>query len=966
MRDVRLLLLGPVRLWRAGELVPVGPTSQQLVLAALAIDAGRPVTVATMLERVFAGQRPPAAEGLLDDQVETLARALVRGGGTWELRRHDGGYTLCGSDGTDLDRFRALVVAAEADGIEGPARAEVLQEGLDLWRGPALADLPGAWVTGVRRALHRERDEALALWARMRIVLGDGDAVLGPVQEALAQEPGNALLAEVLAEAVRRPGGGPASRPANPPAPVAPAQLPLAVPGFVGRRSQLDTLDALLETSGESAGTVAAIWGPPGIGKTVLALGWAHRVAHQFPDGQLYLDLRGFDQVDHALDTAAAVRSLLYGLGVAPDQIPGGLDAQLALYRSVLAGKRVLIVLDNAVTAEHVRPLLPGAPDCRTVVTSRSELTSLISLDGARPVTMPLFTAEEAQRMLALRLGTARVTDDAEAISGLIGRCAGLPLALAIAASYAASHPHHSLRSLVDDAGDDLELFTDSDPAADLRAVFSWSYRSLTPGAARLFRLVGLHNGPDVTQGSCANLAGLSVADVRPILSELARASLLTEHRRGRFHMHALLRTYAVELSRTYDPAADRTEALRRLLDHYLGTSAAAATLLFPQLVPLSLPRPAPGVTTQSIVDSEKAVQWFAAEWETVVACVATAAGLGLSTHAWQLAMAVGNYLDRRGFWPEQLRVTEAALEATRSGDDDTAVARMHRAVAIPCIRLGRYDDAVAHLREAMAIYGPHGNELHRAHTHSTLAISLENLGDLRAALAEAVLGLDLFRKAGDALGEANGLNAIGWIHGRLGEFDLAERYSREALSAFELADRTDLAGEATTWHTLGVALHNQGRHSEAVVAHRESLRRYRQGEIVMFTARGLVHLGDTYVELGDVEQARVAWTEAMAMLREIDHAGAERVRSKLEQLDDRSGAATTTDHRSPLTPRETEVARCVGQGLTNKQIARRMDISEWTVVNHMREIMRKLECTSRVQVARWAWDALPAEESSA
>jgi DNA-binding CsgD family transcriptional regulator/tetratricopeptide (TPR) repeat protein/DNA-binding SARP family transcriptional activator len=992
MRDVRLLLLGPVRLISAGEPVPVGPASLQLLMAALAVDAGRPVAVAVLTDRVFGGDRPPVAKELIAAQVEMLRRLIERDG-SWEVRRGPGGYALLGEPGTvDLERFQILVDAAGSDGVDEADRADILEEALRLWRGPALADLAGPWAEQTRADLQRRRHDALAQWARARIALGATSVVIGPVQDAINRDPSNEDLAAVLAEATVRT--GPAGRTAPDQAgaagpdltgarhaiatpPPAPAQLPMAVPGFIGRVGELAALDALVDgdPSVEGTGTVAAIWGPPGVGKTVLAIGWAHRVAPRFPDGQLYLDLRGFDSEGNALDPAAAVRSLLHGLGVPPEQIPGGVDDQLALYRSVLAGRRVLLVLDNAVTAEQVRPLLPGAPDCRTVVTSRAELTSLVSRDGARPLTLSVFTADEARRMLALRLGATRVHDEAAGVSAMVDRCAGLPLALAIAASYAASHPNHPLQSLMDSSREDLDLFADSDPATDLRAVFSWSYRGLSSTAARLFRLVGVHSGPDVTVAASANLAGLSLAEVRPILWELSRASMLTEHLPGRFHAHALLRAYAVELAAVHDPAGDRQAAVRRLLDYYLGTAVSAAMVLFPQLAPMDVPEPGPGVTTASIVDADAAVGWFAAEWEGVVAATSLAAEHGLATHAWQLTMAVSNYVDRRGLHRELLIASQIALAAVRDAEDPSAVGRMHRAVAICLLRLGRHEEGAIHLRQALALYGSTGNQLHRAAAHNTLAILLEELGELREALAEAVLALEIYRAIDDRLGEANVLNSIAWTHTRLGggepehsyrrqaEFELAESYSRQALAAFDRADRHDLAGRASAWHTVGFALHHQGECAEAVTAYRESLRHFREGGIRLSAARVLVDLGDTHMALAEATLAGEAWAEALEIFRDVDHPDTALARARLDQLE--PGSADQP-HRSPLTPRETEVARCVGQGLTNKQIARRLDISEWTVVNHMREIMRKLDCTSRVQVARWAWDALDPEESSA
>jgi DNA-binding CsgD family transcriptional regulator len=400
--------------------------------------------------------------------------------------------------------------------------------------------------------------------------------------------------------------------------------------------------------------------------------------------------------------------------------------------------------------------------------------------------------------------------------------------------------------------------------------------------------------------------------------------------------------------------------------------------VLYPRLPPGDGREPATGVTVPSIVDADAATRWFAAEWEGVVAAVAVAAESGLATHAWQLTMAVSNYVDRRGFRRELLRASETALVAVRD-QDPSVIGRMLRAVAICLVGLGRLDEGAAHLRRALALFGTEGNELHRAAAHSTLAVVLEESGDMREAVVEAISALELYRAIDDRLGEANVLNSIAWTHARLSdgepidshrrqaELERAETYGRLALAGFDRADRTDLAGHAGAWHTVGYAVFGQHRYPEAALAHRESLRLYREGGVRLLTARVLVHLGDTQLALGEAGAARESWTEALETFGELDHAEAALPRTRLERLDGPTGdAEAARGHRSPLTKRETQVARCVGQGLTNKQIARRMDISEWTVVNHMREIMRKLECTSRVQVARWAWDALDPERSSA
>src|SRR5215472_4362016 len=315
-----------------------------------------------------------------------------------------------------------------------------------------------------------------------------------------------------------------------------------------------------------------------------LAAQWAHQVAGEFPDGQLYVNLRGFDPGGVAMEPATAVRGFLQALGTPPDRMPADLDDQAALYRSLVAGKRVLVVLDNARDVDQVRPLLPGSPGCLVVVTSRNQLASLVAVEGARPVTLALLAAAEAREMLASRLGAARVAAEPAATEEIIARCARLPLALAIVAGRGAMHPAFSLDALAREMGaqaDRLDAFDSDDAATDLRSVFSWSYRSLSPDAARLFRLLGLHPGPDFTAPAAASLAGQSLPEARRLLAALTGANLINEHQPGRYAFHDLLRTYAAAQVRAHDSNGERTAVLRRILEHYPYSAQVAARVLY-------------------------------------------------------------------------------------------------------------------------------------------------------------------------------------------------------------------------------------------------------------------------------------------------------------------------------------------------------------------------------------------------
>jgi len=347
------------------------------------------------------------------------------------------------------------------------------------------------------------------------------------------------------------------------------------VASFVGRSGHLRALDALLQDQGAAptAVVISAIAGMAGVGKTALAVHWAHRVAGRFPDGQLYVNLRGFDPGGAGLDPGQALHGFLEAFGVPPARIPEDLAAQSGLFRSLLAGKRMLVLLDNARSAEQVRPLLPGSPGCLAIVTSRDKLAGLVATEGARPLALDLLTAADARDLLARRLGADRVAAEPAAIACIIAACARLPLALTIAAARAATSPTFPLAAIaaeLREAASALDPFDAGESATDVRTVFSWSYRALSAPAARMFRLLGLHPGPDVAVTAAASLAAVPPGQARALLAELTRAHLLAEHAPGRYAFHDLLRAYASELASAQECPADRASAVHRLLDHYL------------------------------------------------------------------------------------------------------------------------------------------------------------------------------------------------------------------------------------------------------------------------------------------------------------------------------------------------------------------------------------------------------------
>ncbi|MEU8087103.1 tetratricopeptide repeat protein [Micromonospora sp. NPDC049101] len=661
-----------------------------------------------------------------------------------------------------------------------------------------------------------------------------------------------------------------------------PRQLPADVARLAGRDDELARLDKL--ATAPTAVVVAAISGTAGVGKTALAVRWAHRVAERFDDGQLYVNLRGFDPGGQALSAATALRGFLDALAVPAARVPAELDAQAALYRSVLAGRRILIVLDNARDAEQVRPLLPGAPGTLVLVTSRNQLTSLVSLDGAHPLPLGLLTREAANDLLTNRLGAQRVVAEPEAAEAIITACARLPLALSIAAARAqqSGFPLATLAGELGTAGQRFGVLDAGDAVGEMRAVFSWSYTSLTAPAAGLFRLLGLHPGPDITVPAAASLAGLTAAAARRLLTELTRANLLTEYRPGRFTAHDLLRAYATELADDTDPESDRRAATTRLLDHYTHTAHAADELLRPNADPVDHLRAAPvaGVLSERPTTHAEAMAWLTAEHPVLLAALRQAAGAGFDVHVWRLGRALDTFLDRQGHWHDRVETCRAALLAAERLGDGVAQAVAHRFLAGAHTVVGHYADAHDHLERALALYVLGGDTEGEARTHQNLAALWDRQGEPRKALEHSMRTLTLARAAGHDRAQADALNAVGWCHAQLGEHSSALAYCEQALQL--LQQLGDHAGEAATWDSLGFAHHHLGQYDQAVHCYERTLELTRDLGDRWGEADTLSRLGDTRAALGDPASARADWQLALDILTALNHPDAAAVRAKL------------------------------------------------------------------------------------
>jgi tetratricopeptide (TPR) repeat protein len=667
-----------------------------------------------------------------------------------------------------------------------------------------------------------------------------------------------------------------------------PAQLPADVAGFAGRADELARLDRVLARASQEQAAVAVcvVTGVAGVGKTALAVHWAHRVANQFPDGQLYLNLRGFDPGRSAMSPAEALRGCLDALGVPPQRIPADVDTQAALYRSLLAGGRMLVVLDNARDVEQVRPLLPGSPRCLVVVTSRDTLPGVRAAIGAQVVALGLPSAEEARQLLAQRLGADRVAAEPRAIDQIVDRCARLPLALSVVAARAAANaalPLGALAHELRDAHRDLGIFAGGDPATDVRAVFSWSYRALSADAARLFRALALHPGPDVAAPATASLVAIPTGQARRLLAELARAHLVTEPVPGRYAFHDLLRAYATELAQAADSDTGRRAAQHRLLDHYVHTAHHAAVLLCPEADPIALAPPQPGVTPEDLASHESALAWLTAEQPALLAAVEQAIRSGFAAHAWQLASTLAESLRRRGHRHDLAASQRAALEAAQRLADSARQAHAHRQLGGAYTELGCYTDAHAHLRQALDRFGELQDATGQAQAHQGIAQVFAFQGHHRDALGHAEKALELYQAAGHRSGQACALNSIGWDHVLLGDPRRALVYCSQALALHrEIGNRL---GAAATLDSLGYAHHHLHDYRQATMCYEQAANLYRELGDRHGEADTLTRLGDTHQAAGDTAATEHAWLRALTILDELGHPDADHLHAKLQHL---------------------------------------------------------------------------------
>ncbi|GGU32787.1 AfsR/SARP family transcriptional regulator [Lentzea flava] len=939
-------LLGDVEVSVGGQRLEIGPPQQRTVLACLAIEACRPVSLQTLGDRLWGQDQPGGARASLHAHLTRIRQILAAGataaGADVRLERRTGGYVLeVDRDWVDLHRFRRLARAPCATDAE---RVTSLRSALDLWRGRPLAGTSGSWAVRISDTLVKEHLDAVTLWADALTHLGRAGEVIGPVREVVTEHPLAEPLVAVLMRALALCGRdaealelftsarlrladelgidpGPELRTVHeallrgeirhtaetpeqnpvvevPPQPArrVPAQLPADVYAFTGREHELSTLDKMLvEADGTStAVVVSAVSGTAGVGKTSLVLRWAHRVRDRFPDGQLYVDLRGYD-AERPLTAADALTRFLSALGLGGRDIPLDVEDRAARYRTELSGQRMLILLDNAATVDQVRQLLPGTPGCLVLVTSRDSLAGLVARHGARRLDLDLLPLPDAVQLLGRLIGQ-RVTAEPDAARTLAEECARLPLALRVAAELAAARPSTPLSVLVEELADQqmrLDLLdADLDPRTAVRAVFSWSYQNLAQDAAAMFRLLGLHPGQDFDAHAVAALGGIGLQQARQLLDRLARVHLVQAQRHNRYGMHDLLRAYAGDLAGALDPASDRRAAITRLFDFYLSTAAAAMDTLHPaerhrRPQVEVLPTPAPVFAT-----TKSAQDWLNDERANLVAVCVHAEAHEWPAHAVNMANTLFRYFDASGLNTEAFKIHSLGRQAAVRIGDHGGEARALVNLGLVYWHQGLLDQAEEHLRLALGRYADVHDDIGRACAHKNLGVVLWRRGDLEEATGHLTDALVIYRRLDDVLGQAEALGNLGLVHQSLDQLDLALAHHRQALDLFEgIGYRV---GEAYALNDLGIVHLRSGQPAEAVEKLGRALDHFRRiGERAGET-EALNGLGQALCAAGLLDDAEARHTEALAVAGTIDdrfeqaraHAGLAAVREAVGDLE--------------------------------------------------------------------------------
>ncbi|MEU9294583.1 BTAD domain-containing putative transcriptional regulator [Streptomyces sp. NPDC048266] len=905
---MRFTVLGPVEAVAPGSAAPGLAPRHRAVLAYLLLHAGVAISTDRLVEAMWGPLPPDSARAQIQTTVAAIRRMLRASEADRMLVTRPAGYVITPEPGQlDLDEFTGLTAQASAASGDPGEAVDRIRAALALWRGEPLAGITAAYVEGARARLNGQLLTAVERLAELELSRGRHDdlieeltvhATANPLRErlccqlmlalhragrqtdalhvartfraTLAEEQGldpghafNKLEQDILRDApdLRPPVTAPAK-------PQGGNFLPYDVPDFTGREDELDGLIRLWSGDGGGVVTISAIDGMAGVGKTTLAVHAGHRLADRFPDGQLFVDLQAHTAGQAPLDAGAALEILLGQLGVPAAQIPASVSDRAALWRSELSGRRVLTVLDNALGADQVRPLLPGASRALVLITSRRRLTDL---DGAHALSLDVLPAADAVELFAAIVGE-RAAAEPLAVLDVLQLCGFLPLAVRIAAARLHHRPRWTVAYLADRLRDQRRRLSElATSERGVAAAFTLSYEQLTPDQQRMFRLLGLQPGRDISAEAASTLADLPLDDAEMLLEDLLDAHVLAQHQLGRYTFHDLLREHALATAAAQEPADARREALGRLFHHYLHTASTAIDHLYPEGRNRRPRIPAPATPGSPPRDEAEAITWLDGERANLMATGQYASEHDWHSHTSRLAATLHRYLLGHAHQADAMALHGLALRAGRRSGDTAAEARTLLDLGeVHFWWHGAYEQAGEHYGQALDLARESGDR-------GAEARALQNLGTLSARRREydraedhCTRSLGLFRELGDRGGEARCLTDLGTVHERRGRYEDAHEHHRQALRVYR--ETGSRIGEIIVLNNIGLLNQRQGRYDEARRRHREALELSRRYDFPGDEAESLNALAEAARSLGDLARAATEHDTALTLAREFSY----------------------------------------------------------------------------------------------